>query len=82
MREMIGENRDERGHANITHNAAQPFHTARRMQDVSKGNKSYLPSKDCVTCGRPFSWRKKWERNWDAVKYCSDRCRQNKVKET
>ncbi|WP_370512623.1 DUF2256 domain-containing protein [Xanthomonas phaseoli] len=29
----------------------------------------------CVQCGRPFRWRKKWERVWDAVKYCSDRCR-------
>jgi hypothetical protein len=34
-----------------------------------------LPSKPCVTCGRPFAWRKKWARVWDEVKYCSDRCR-------
>mmetsp|Transcript_25001 Transcript_25001/g.40311 ORF Transcript_25001/g.40311 Transcript_25001/m.40311 type:complete len:121 (-) Transcript_25001:432-794(-) len=40
-----------------------------------KGNKSNLPQKDCVVCGRPFTWRKKWERCWDEVKYCSDRCR-------
>ncbi|MDX2237587.1 MAG: DUF2256 domain-containing protein, partial [Hyphomonadaceae bacterium] len=26
-------------------------------------------------CGRPFAWRKKWARDWEAVKYCSDRCR-------
>ncbi|WP_348520767.1 DUF2256 domain-containing protein [Algimonas ampicilliniresistens] len=45
---------------------------------MSTGNKSYLPSKDCVTCGRPFSWRKKWERSWDEVKYCSARCRKDK----
>ena len=32
-------------------------------------------SKICATCGKPFSWRKKWERDWDNVKYCSDRCR-------
>ena len=37
--------------------------------------KSMLPSKACVACGRPFAWRKKWSRNWHAVKYCSDRCR-------
>ncbi|MDN3203392.1 DUF2256 domain-containing protein [Algoriphagus sediminis] len=36
--------------------------------------KSDLPSKDCLHCGRPFSWRKKWERDWDKVKYCSKRC--------
>jgi len=23
--------------------------------------KSDLPEKDCVQCGRPFTWRKKWE---------------------
>lgn len=38
-------------------------------------NKSHLPSKDCVACGRPFVWRKKWERDWESVKYCSDACR-------
>jgi hypothetical protein len=37
--------------------------------------KSDLPEKTCQTCGRPFTWRKKWERVWDEVKYCSDRCR-------
>ena len=37
--------------------------------------KSDLPQKTCATCGRPFSWRKKWAKVWDAVKYCSDRCR-------
>jgi hypothetical protein len=39
--------------------------------------KSDLPEKTCITCGRPFSWRKKWEKVWDEVKYCSDRCRTN-----
>jgi hypothetical protein len=37
--------------------------------------KQNLPQKTCATCGKPFAWRKKWERDWDAVKYCSDRCR-------
>jgi hypothetical protein len=37
--------------------------------------KADLPQKICLTCGLPFSWRKKWERDWDAVRYCSDRCR-------
>jgi hypothetical protein len=32
-------------------------------------------SKVCAVCGRPFSWRKKWERDWENVRYCSDRCR-------
>ncbi|MGB0497922.1 MAG: DUF2256 domain-containing protein [Rubricella sp.] len=34
-----------------------------------------LPRKDCAHCGRPFTWRKKWEKVWDDVRYCSDRCR-------
>ena len=36
---------------------------------------SERPSKICLACGRPFVWRKKWERDWDNVLYCSDRCR-------
>jgi hypothetical protein len=39
--------------------------------------KSDLPSKLCVQCGLPFAWRKKWERVWDDVKYCSERCRRS-----
>jgi len=38
-------------------------------------SKSHLPSKVCVVCLRPFTWRKKWEKNWQDVKYCSKRCR-------
>jgi hypothetical protein len=37
--------------------------------------KADLPTKTCVVCGRPFSWRKKWARDWENVKYCSERCR-------
>jgi len=36
--------------------------------------KKEIPEKDCATCGRPFAWRKKWEKNWDEVKYCSKKC--------
>ena len=35
-------------------------------------------SKICQTCGRTFEWRKKWEKDWDVVKYCSDACRGHK----
>ena len=41
--------------------------------------KSNLPEKDCIVCGRPFKWRKKWEKCWDEVKYCSDKCRRKNV---
>ncbi|WP_424974337.1 DUF2256 domain-containing protein [Dinoroseobacter sp. S124A] len=39
--------------------------------------KTDLPSKTCAACGLPFNWRKKWARDWEAVKYCSDRCRRS-----
>ncbi|PWC66113.1 hypothetical protein TSH7_07490 [Azospirillum sp. TSH7] len=42
------------------------------MRGVKKAD---LPTKTCPVCNRPFTWRKKWERVWDEVKYCSDRCR-------
>ena len=34
-----------------------------------------LPTKICPVCGRPFTWRKKWARDWDQVVYCSEGCR-------
>ena len=45
------------------------------------GKKEGRPSKTCVACGRPFDWRKKWERCWDEVKYCSDACRKARPKD-
>lgn len=43
--------------------------------------KADLPQKTCATCGRPFAWRKKWERVWEEVRYCSDRCRAARPKQ-
>ena len=40
--------------------------------------KQHLPFKICASCKKPFTWRKKWEKNWDEVKYCSDKCRNTK----
>ena len=40
--------------------------------------KPNLPEKTCVACQRPFAWRKKWERCWDEVRYCSERCRRQR----
>ncbi|WP_345776104.1 DUF2256 domain-containing protein [Thermomonas sp. XSG] len=34
-----------------------------------------LPRKPCATCGLSFQWRRRWTRDWDAVRYCSRRCR-------
>ncbi|MFK8104573.1 MAG: DUF2256 domain-containing protein [Saprospiraceae bacterium] len=39
-----------------------------------------LPTKICKVCERPFTWRKKWEKVWESVLYCSERCRRNKNK--
>ncbi|GAA1882713.1 DUF2256 and DUF3253 domain-containing protein [Lapillicoccus jejuensis] len=38
-----------------------------------------LPTKTCASCGRTITWRKKWERSWDDVRYCSDACRRRGV---
>ncbi|MFC7357656.1 DUF2256 domain-containing protein [Jejudonia soesokkakensis] len=38
-----------------------------------------LPSKICPVCHKAFDWRKKWEKNWESVTYCSERCRRNKT---
>ena len=45
----------------------------RLTSDVA--SRSTPPPKPCVACGRVIEWRKKWERDWDHVKYCSDACR-------
>ncbi|MDB9751789.1 DUF2256 domain-containing protein [Gammaproteobacteria bacterium] len=42
--------------------------------------KANFPSKLCCSCGRPFVWRKKWEKIWTEVKYCSKKCKKMKVK--
>lgn len=33
-----------------------------------------LPTKTCPVCRRDFTWRKKWARDWEHVKYCSKAC--------
>lgn len=40
--------------------------------------KAELPIKVCLVCNKPFQWRKKWAKNWDEVKYCSERCRRTR----
>ena len=32
----------------------------------------------CPHCGKPFAWRKKWARDWDDVRWCSDACRRSR----
>jgi hypothetical protein len=40
--------------------------------------KQHLPTKICIVCDLPFSWRKKWNKDWNNVKYCSEKCRRHK----
>ncbi len=51
-------------------------HAGSYFHSVTKPN---LETKPCVSCGRIITWRKKWERNWAEVRYCSDSCRSQKV---
>lgn len=39
-----------------------------------------IDTKICSSCGRTIVYRKKWEKNWAEIKYCSDECRRNKNK--
>jgi hypothetical protein len=54
---------------------------ARKNANGVVPNKANLPQKPCAACGRPFSWRKKWARDWERVKFCSDRCRDSGAKQ-
>lgn len=37
-------------------------------------------TKTCAACGRTMQWRKRWERTWDALRYCSSACRARGVR--
>ncbi|MFC7419457.1 DUF2256 domain-containing protein [Iodobacter arcticus] len=54
--------------------------TLSEVFDLMAHHKLNLPQKTCPICQRPFVWRKKWEKNWESVKYCSVRCAQRKSK--
>lgn len=45
-----------------------------KRESDHRGNKASLPQKPCLHCGRPMTWRRAWAKNWDEVRYCSDRC--------
>lgn len=45
---------------------------------MPKQNQNHPPSKPCAICGRAITWRKKWERDWHNVRYCSDNCRRSR----
>ena len=41
---------------------------------MSRG-KATLPRKICAACARPFAWRRRWARDWEQVRFCSEACR-------
>ena len=42
---------------------------------------SAVLEKTCVACGRRITWRKKWARDWESIRYCSDACRSRRVRD-
>lgn len=46
------------------------------MSRVPQIKNGFAP-KVCIVCAKEFEWRKKWARDWENVRYCSDRCRKS-----
>lgn len=47
-----------------------------------KGREAAPDSRICVVCGREIEWRRKWARDWEQVKYCSEGCRARRASPT
>ncbi len=60
--------------------ASRPRAALERALDVPSGVTP--PDRICASCGRAFSWRKAWARDWDQVRYCSGACRKRGVNAT
>jgi len=69
-------NQERHPHANYFPSFLTPTTTSVRLFATMPRNvkKENLPSKVCVVCNRPFTWRKKWEKVWDEVTTCSKSC--------
>ena len=65
---FLARGRSERGSKKAGYSSSTPVSMPRGVK------KENLPSKICVTCGRPFTWRKKWEKVWGEVTTCSKSC--------
>jgi len=57
---------------------SRPSNILKTKRTKMPHKKPDLPTKLCPVCQRPFVWRKKWERCWDQVRYCSEKCRKAK----
>ena len=67
----------------VARRPVKPNGMPERLTNQTRGvNKADLPEKICATCGRPFTWRKKWARVWEEIQYCSGRCSRNRKSQT
>ena len=65
--------RHSRGQARAaTGGADEAREAVPRVFIIDRGKR--VEQKVCVVCERGFTWRKKWERSWDAITTCSKRC--------
>ena len=39
-------------------------------------------AKHCAVCGRVMVWRRRWARDWEQVRFCSDACRRRGITDT
>jgi hypothetical protein len=65
-------------HADATFATTTVFMTSHRtLGCVARDarTKNGHPPRICEGCGRPFEWRRKWARDWENVRWCSERCR-------
>ena len=65
---------DPEKNCNGTHKVVQ----AVKADIAEKLAENGFPPKTCLRCERPFEWRKKWARDWENVKYCSEKCKAGK----
>ena len=58
-----------------------PLREGSQARLAARGTLGSMPPepKTCQSCGRTVQWRKKWERDWDQVRYCSTACRKRGV---
>ena len=63
---------------NPVEHVSYPYARVNEIPDFEK-SKSHLPQKICPICSRPFYWRKKWEKNWEDVRYCSKNAEDRKL---
>ena len=57
------------------------------MGRAQRGDEAMKPSahpsdgatRTCASCGRVIAWRRTWARDWEQVRWCSQRCRRRGV---